>query len=249
MGMRIRQFVFAADDLDQTEAEVSAVLGADVCYRDPEVAHFGLKNALYPVGDQFVEIVTPTEDDTAAGRHMERHGRSGYMLILQTDDFAADRARLERLGVRTVWEADRDDIRAAHIHPKDIGGTIVSIDQPAISADWPWAGENWRSAAERGAARQIRAVTVGAVDPHVMARRWAEVLGLEAVIDDADHATIHIDEGRLHFVKADRDVLTGMEVAVTDVKARLAAATKAKLLAGGDEIVVLCGVNVKLVEV
>ncbi|MFL6649106.1 MAG: VOC family protein, partial [Sulfurifustaceae bacterium] len=99
MSLRIRQIVLAANDLDRTVEDVAAVLGVRVAFRDPLVAKFGLHNALLPIGEQFVEVVAPTRPGTAAGRLLERRGDSGYMLLLQTDDFARDRARMERLGV------------------------------------------------------------------------------------------------------------------------------------------------------
>ena len=86
---------------------------------------------MYAFGDQFIELISPLKDGTAAGRHLGRRGEGGYMLILQTDDFDRDRARIRALGVRTVWEKELPDIRAMHLHPKDIGGAIVSIDQPS----------------------------------------------------------------------------------------------------------------------
>jgi hypothetical protein len=57
------------------------------------------------------------------------------------------RGVLERIcppaAVRTVWEKELPDIRAMHLHPKDIGGAIVSIDQPVPAPSWRWGGP-WR---------------------------------------------------------------------------------------------------------
>ncbi len=203
MTLRIRQIVFAARELDKTVAAFEAALGLQVAYRDPQVAEFGLQNALLPIGDQFLEVVSPTRADTAAGRHLERHGDSAYMLILQTDDLDGDRARLDRLGVRVIWQANYPDIRAVHLHPKDIGAAIVSLDQPSPPDSWRWAGPDWRSFLSTKGAREIREVTVGARDPAAMARRWSEVLGTEAPLGEC----IAISGGALSFVKADADVI------------------------------------------
>ena len=124
--MRIRQIVFAVRDLRQGSTQLAALLGLDPPYRDPGVAEFGLDNAVYVFGDQFVELVSPVTAGTAAGRLIERRGDSGYMLLLQTDDFERERARIAKLGVRTIWHKDLPDIRAMHLHPKDLGGAIVS---------------------------------------------------------------------------------------------------------------------------
>ena len=71
MSLRIRQIVFAALDLQNTVAQFVDALGLQVTFRDPEVAKFGLENALFTFGDQFIEIVSPTRADTAAGRHLD----------------------------------------------------------------------------------------------------------------------------------------------------------------------------------
>src|SRR5215813_2780688 len=82
--------------------------------------------------------------DTAGGRHHDRHGDSSYMIILQTDDLERYRARVDRLGARVVWEASYPDVRAMHLHPKDIGAAIVSLDQPSPPESWRWAGPRWK---------------------------------------------------------------------------------------------------------
>ena len=205
MTMRIRQIVFAARDLAKTVAEFEARLGLRVAYRDPQVAEFGLQNALLPIGDQFLEVVSPTRDGTAAGRHLDRHGDSSYMLILQTDDLDGDRTRLERLGVRVVWQASYPDIRAVHLHPKDIGAAIVSLDQPSPPESWRWAGPDWKAFVSEKGPREIREVNIGARDPVAMAGRWAEVLGMKASPDNR----IAIVNGVLSFTKADADVIVG----------------------------------------
>ena len=105
MSLRIRQIVLAASDLDAAVARFEREVALHVIYGDPDVGKFGLSNVLMSIGDQFLEIVTPTRPDTAAGRHLDRHGESAYMLILQTDDLARARVRLERMGVRIVWES------------------------------------------------------------------------------------------------------------------------------------------------
>src|SRR2546423_1234751 len=127
-GMRLRQVALVAHDLEPVVKELSDVLGVGVCYRDPGVGLFGLHNALFTIGDTFLEVVSPVRDGTTAGRYLERRGGdSGYMVILQSDDLDADRARVTQLGVRVVWQADRPNIRGTHLHPADVGGAILSL--------------------------------------------------------------------------------------------------------------------------
>jgi hypothetical protein len=211
--LKIRQIVFAARDLASTVAQISNGLGLELAYRDPLVAEFGLHNALMAIGDQFIEVVSPIREDTAVGRHLDRHGDSAYMLILQTSDLDRDRERLAELGVRLVWEAEYPDIRALHLHPKDIGGALVSLDQPTPPESWRWAGPDWQKHAAHSAAGTIVECTIGALDPGAMAQRWSKVLGAPA---SADHH-IELSGSRLSFEKAERDLIVGYRIAAEDL--------------------------------
>jgi hypothetical protein len=175
------------------------------------VAEFGLHNALLQLGDQFIEIVSPLREDTAAGRHLARHGDSAYMLILQTDDLPRARARVQELGVRIVWQADYPDIRAIHLHPKDLGGAIVSLDQPDPPESWRWAGPHWQnSKAPEGA---IIDCSIGASDPDRLSQRWSEVLSVAA---HSGGNALPLHGATLHFVKAASDLIQGYRLTVND---------------------------------
>lgn len=240
MALGIRQIVVAAADLDTAVEQFGQVLGVRVAYRDPNVAEFGLTNAVMVVGDQFLEVVSPMQPDTAAGRHIDRHGDSGYMLLLQTDDFARERARLAALKVRTVWQAERPGVRAMHLHPKDIGAAIVSLDQPVPSESWPWAGDRWQQFANRHGALGVVSATIGAGDPMTMARRWAQVLDTAAPETQGDGYVIRIARGELLFECAEADVITGYGIAMRNPDAALATARELELDVCGNAVR-LCG--------
>ena len=47
------------------------MLDLEVGFRDPGVELFGLRNAVIPVGDTFLEVVSPIKEGTTAGRLLE----------------------------------------------------------------------------------------------------------------------------------------------------------------------------------
>jgi hypothetical protein len=49
------------------------------------------------------------------------------VLVARNLEPAYARGRAAAFGVRIVWSIDTDDISAGHLHPTDLGGTIVSI--------------------------------------------------------------------------------------------------------------------------
>jgi hypothetical protein len=164
-----------ARELDPVVEQLCEHLGVRVCYRDPGVATFGLHNALMTIGDQFLEVVAPTQEGTTAGRLLDRRGGDGgYMAIYEVDDLDDRVGELEKRGIRTVWSINRPDVRARHLHPRDIGGAIVSIDQPVPNGSWPWAGQ-WTAHADNEIVSGIAGVTIGAHDPQAMRATWAGV--------------------------------------------------------------------------
>lgn len=191
MSLRLRQVALVAQDLPAAVGALCQALGLEVCFRDPGVAHFGLHNALMPVGDTFLEVVSPLREGTAAGRHLQRRGGDGgYMAMFQVADLAAERARVAALGVRIVWEGAGDGIRGAHLHPADVGAAIVSFDEPSPPESWGWAGPSWPSHVRTGVVQSIAAVELQSPDPGALQQRWTRVLGGECaavrVVADED---------------------------------------------------------------
>jgi len=216
--LRIRQIVFVVRDLAAGSRRLTELLALDPPFRDPGVAEFGIDNAVFAFGDQFIELVSPVRAGTAAGRHLDRRGEGGYMLILQTDAFDDVQARMRALGVRTVWEKTLPDIRAMHLHPKDIGGAIVSIDQPVPPASWRWGGPSWRMQAGARGRQRVVGVTVAAADPPAMAARWAEVLGRPVATPHGNGMRVGLDGGVVDFIGARQagEGITGFVLRVAD---------------------------------
>ena len=202
--MRLRQVATVARELDPIVEDFRAVLGIDVAYRDPGVGVFGLHNAVMPVGDTFLEVVSPKQEGTTAGRFLERQGGdAGYMVILQTDESMDDfRRRVQRLGIRIVWTGDHDDIRGTHLHPKDVGGAILSVDWASPAESWRWAGPDWPQRVRTDVVREIVAAEMTSSDPEAMARRWGQVLERPIVATGSAGWEIALDRGRLLFVPA-----------------------------------------------
>lgn len=219
--LRIRQIVFVVRDLAASSRRLAELFALDSPFRDPGVAEFGIDNAVFAFGDQFLELVAPVRPGTAAGRHLDRRGEGGYMLILQTDNFEGARSRLRALGVRTVWEKTLPDIRAMHLHPKDIGGAIVSIDEPSPAASWRWGGPSWRVQDGARGRQRVVGVTVGAADPRAMAERWAEVLGLRAAGPHGDAIRVALDGAAIDFfgARSAGEGIVGFALQVADEEA------------------------------
>jgi hypothetical protein len=227
--MRLRQFVFVAKDLKTAVVDIGATLGLAVCYNDPNVAEFGLNNALLPDG--------------------------GYMIIMECDDALAHRERIEALGVRAIWRHDDDDAHATHFHPADVPGAILSIDDmgpegnPAEKLSrWKWAGPNWQEFVQTQDTEALVAVEIQAADPDALAKRWGEVLDLPVERINGMPA-VKLDNAHIRF-STDTDG-RGVGICAIDVlpadRANILAMADKMELRQGDNQIMLCGVRVNLV--
>lgn len=127
--MRLRQVVLASTDLALTVDLLSDVLGVEVGFRDPHVSMFGLENAVFPIGETFLEVCSPVSDDAALKRWIERRGGdSGYMLIVQCDgedEHSARVATAKGNGGKVIWEGGYDGAYGVHFHPGELGADGV----------------------------------------------------------------------------------------------------------------------------
>jgi catechol 2,3-dioxygenase-like lactoylglutathione lyase family enzyme len=203
--MRLRQVALAARDLDQTVDDLCAVLGLAVAFRDPGVAVFGLVNAVLPVGDTFLEVVSPVRDDASAARLLARRGGdTGYMVIVQVGDLAAARARMQREQVRIVFEHAHADGHTAtiHLHPRDVGGAILSLDESRPPESWDWAGRDWQRHVRRDVVTQIAGATLSSDDPAGLAAHWGSLLDRPASALGGGVFAIALDAAMLRFQPA-----------------------------------------------
>ena len=203
---RIRQAVLAARELGPAVERLRDEYGLGEPFSDPAVAYFGLENAVFAIGDQFLEVVSPVQPDTAAGRLLDRRGGDcGYMAMFQIDDVAAARERAREEGVREVFEVDLDDITEAHLHPADMRGAIVSVSQPDPPESWRWGGPDWE---ERSVPGRVAGISVAVRDVAATRRRWARVVGaipgVEFIADDSEPGivAIHLERAGERFTLA-----------------------------------------------
>lgn len=254
MSLRLRQIVLIANKLAPVVEDVREVFGLEVAFRDPAVATFGLENAVFPVGNQFLEVVAPTREGTAGGRYLDRRGGDGgYMVILQCDDHAPHKRRAAELGIRKAMEHDEPEFHIMQLHPRDTGGCLLEIDQQIGSEkpEDPWipAGPNWREAIRTEVVRGFAAAELQTPDQAGLADRWGQIMELPVQTNAQGQPSLHVNNADVRFV-ADQDGrgegLGGVDLMVAD-RARLLAAAKQRGLSVDGDCVQLCGVRFRLV--
>ena len=175
--MDIRQIVMVSGLRDPIVNDLCELFNFEVAFNDPGVAHFGLENAVIPIGTDFLEVVSPVEENTTAGRYLnKRGGDGGYMIIIQVDKFEDSQKLVNEYNIKTVWETDLPKAKAMHLHPKQMGGAILSLDWMEPKESWKWAGPNWEKNIS-GPIKGIDGVEIQSDDPELMLNTWLRVLG------------------------------------------------------------------------
>lgn len=200
---RLRQAVLVAADLAGTEAAIGEAFGLAPAFHDPGVGSFGLENAVFTVGDTFLEVVSPFREGTTAGRYRERTGGDGgYMAMFQLPSIAEGRQRVHNAGVRIVYDGAHPDIADIHLHPKDVGGAIMALNEARPAGSWRFGGEAWEAKVpDTIAPGQVNGLTVRCDDPGAMAARWAAMIGV--TVGAANTLTLGGGTQRVAFISAD----------------------------------------------
>jgi hypothetical protein len=212
--------VLVAGELEVVASRLRGALDLDEPFRDPGVGEFGLANTVFALGDCFLEVISPTRAETAAGRYLTRHGGDGgYMVIFDIEDLEGARSRALQAGVRVVWQIDLPDISGTHLHPADMRGAIVSLDRSNPYGSWRWGGPRWTGRVGAGAAGRLAGITVAVADPVAVAARWGEVLGVAVsdgeTPDGDERPLLRLDRGEVSFHAADDERDEGLvEIAV-----------------------------------
>jgi hypothetical protein len=199
--IRIRQVALVANDLSRAVGEIRRALDLGDPFHDPGVELFGLHNAVLPIGDTFLEVVSPLRDDCSGARYLQRRGGDGgYMVIVQTDDLPAARQRIETTHTRVVFELALEDIETVHLHPRDTRGTLLSIDAATSPAEWRWAGPDWRARSCMTRCAAIVGVEIQCDDPADVAVRWSQLLASPAISLASGSHEIALDGSIVRFV-------------------------------------------------
>jgi len=251
--LRLRQICLVASELDGPVDDLKTIFGLETCHHDPAVEKYGLTNALLPVGTNFLEVVAPFRNETAAGRYIDRRGGDGgYMVILQCDDAEARAARMTDIGVRIANRLDYGTYLGLQLHPKDTGGAILetSTDPRGTAPDGPWhpAGDDWEGAIRTNVTTAMTGVEMQSGEPASLAKRWSEVLDVSLGNDAQGNPALNLENVEIRFIPAEDgrgEGLGGLDLQVADRGhiLREAAARGCDII---DDTVLVCGTRFKL---
>ena len=122
-------------DADEAHGFFRDVMGLEVT-EDRTIEEQGVRGVLLGVGENEIELLQPTRDDTGVARYLESKGATLHHICFRTDDINGELARLKGQGVELIDEQPREGLagQIAFIHPKSAHGVLVELAQPPEGA-------------------------------------------------------------------------------------------------------------------
>ena len=250
--LHLRQICLVAPQLEPVISDIAAIMGLDVCYRDPHVAKYGLENALLPVDSVLLEVVSPTREGTAAGRFLDKTGgRGGYMAILACDDPDARGAHANAIGVRTANVIDHAPYHGVQLHPRDCRAAFNEFNHTDGSDDvlgaYPPAGPDWQGSIRKDVTQALIAVELQSEEPADLAVHWGRILDIAPTIDVDEAPQLELPNARIRFVPGAQEIMSGLTFRVAD-RTQVLAAARARGHAVENDAFVLGGVMFELAQ-
>ncbi|MEZ5092955.1 methylmalonyl-CoA epimerase [Nocardioides sp.] len=128
----------AVPDLDAAIAFYRDAYGMRVVHEETNEEQ-GVREAMVAVGDtdSCLQLLAPLTPESTIAKFLDRSGPGIQQLAFRVADVAAVSDELRARGLRLLYDAPRrgtSGSRVNFIHPKDAGGVLVELVEPAASA-------------------------------------------------------------------------------------------------------------------
>lgn len=248
--MRLRQICLVAPQLEPVISDIAEIMGLAVCYRDGNVAKYGLENALLPVDTILLEVVAPFKAGTTAGRFIEKTGgRGGYMAIFCCSDPDERGRNANAMGVRTANVIDHAPYHGVQLHPRDCRAAFIEFNHTKGSDDilgpYPPAGPDWQKSIRKDVTQALTGVEMQSPDPQGLAEHWGKIIGVAPSNDRDGVAELKLPNASFRFLKGANEIMSALEFRVVDAARVLHTAREKGLAVAGNEFL-LGGVTFRL---
>jgi hypothetical protein len=248
--LRLRQICLVASHLEPVVGDIAAIMGLNVCYRDGNVAKYGLENALLPVDTILLEVVAPFQPGTAAGRFLEKTGgRGGYMAIFCCDDPDGRGKHAEKIGVRIANVIGHSPYHGVQLHPRDCRAAFIEFNHTDGSDDilgpYPPAGPDWQKSIAKDVTLALTGVEMQSPEPQALAEHWGRIIEIPATQNAGGEAELKLPNCSFTFVKGGSEIMSGLTFKVADI-VKVRDAARAKGCAAAGDSFLLGGVTFRL---
>ena len=125
----------AVRDLDEAIAFYRDAFGMEVTHEETNEEQ-GVREAMVAVGDSgsAIQLLAPLDESSTIAKFLDRSGPGMQQLAYRVSDLDQVSTVLRERGLRLLYDAPRrgtSDSRVNFIHPKDAGGVLVELVEPA----------------------------------------------------------------------------------------------------------------------
>ncbi len=127
----IDHVAIAVKDLEAAIAWYLEVFDAAVVHREV-VESDGVEEALIKVADSYVQLLTPTREDSPVAKYLANRGEGLHHIGYRVSDCASALEAVKASGGRVIDEVPRPGSRGttvAFVHPKTSFGTLIELVQ------------------------------------------------------------------------------------------------------------------------
>ncbi len=122
-------------DLDEAIAFYREKLGMR-CVHEETNEEQGVREAMVAVGDSgsCVQLLAPLDRESTIAKFLDRNGPGLQQVAYRVTDIEQVSAILRERGLRLLYDTPRRgtaDSRINFVHPKDAGGVLVELVEPA----------------------------------------------------------------------------------------------------------------------
>lgn len=132
--LRIDHVGIAVPDLDAAKTFYAETFGLRVVHEETNEEQ-GVREAMLAVGDgPRLQLLAPARPDSAIAKFLDRGGPGLQQLAYTVADVEAASAALRARGLRLLYDTPRRGTAGSRInfvHPKDAGGVLVELVEPA----------------------------------------------------------------------------------------------------------------------
>lgn len=127
----------AVADLDAAIDFYEKTFGMKLAHRETNEEQ-GVEEAMIAIGDSDnkLQLLAPLNENSTIAKFLDRNGPGMQQLAYRVTDVEKVSAILRERGVRLLYDAPRRgtaDSRINFIHPKDAGGVLVELVEPAAT--------------------------------------------------------------------------------------------------------------------
>ena len=125
----------AVPDLDEAIAFYRDAFGMQVTHEETNEEQ-GVREAMVAVGESesCIQLLAPLNAESTIAKFLDRSGPGLQQLAYRVTDVEQVSAVLRERGLRLLYDAPRrgtSNSRVNFIHPKDAGGVLVELVEPA----------------------------------------------------------------------------------------------------------------------